>query len=492
MLSTSPNAMELEKTVLAELCAVVGKDGIILERNQLQTYECDGLTALRTLPAAVVLPRSKEEVQAIVSICAQHRIPFVARGAGTGLSGGALPAADGIVISFARMNRILAVDIPNQRITVEPGVINAHVTQCVAQSGYFYAPDPSSQSVCTIGGNVAENAGGAHCLKYGFTTTHVLALDVVLPSGEFVQFGSHTVDAPGYDLAGVFVGSEGTLGVVTAITLRIVKRAETVQVLLAAYNSIAAAGQTVSDIIAASILPAAMEIMDRLSIEAAEASVHPNYPACDALLLVELDGPAAEVEVHMRQVREICRANGAWEDRLAQSDQERFLVWKGRKAAFAAAGRLAPNYIVQDGVIPRTKLHIILEEVASMAAATGLRVTNVFHAGDGNLHPIVLYNAAIPGQEALAVDLSIRILHRCVDHGGSITGEHGVGKEKQQAMGYMYSEPDLNTMQLVRCAFDPHHIANPDKLFPRPRLCGEKSGPYTPHPLEVAGVAEYF
>jgi glycolate oxidase len=482
----------LSEAVLADFRAVVGVNGMIVERNQLQTYECDGLTALRTLPAAVVLPRSREEVQAIVRICAQHRIPFVARGAGTGLSGGALPFARGIVISFARMNRILAVDIPNQRITVEPGVINSHVTQRVAPSGHFYAPDPSSQSVCTIGGNVAENAGGAHCLKYGFTTTHVLALDVVLPSGEFVHLGSPAPDSPGYDLTGVFVGSEGTLGVVTAITLRIVKRAETVQVLLAAYNSIAAAGQTVSDIIAASILPAAMEIMDRLSIEAAEASVHPNYPACEALLLIELDGPIAEVEAHMQQVREICRANGAWEDRLAQSERERLLVWKGRKAAFAAAGRLAPNYIVQDGVIPRTKLPIILEEIERMATATGLRVTNVFHAGDGNLHPIVLYNASIPGQEELAVDLSIRILHLCVDHGGSITGEHGVGREKQQAMGYMYSEPDLNTMQLVRCAFDPHHLANPDKLFPRPRLCGEKSGPYTPHPLEVAGVAEYF
>ena len=482
----------IQKTVLADLQAIVGPNGIILERNQLQTYECDGLTALRTLPAAVLLPRSRDEVQSIIRICAAHRIPFVARGAGTGLSGGALPASGGIVISFARMNRILSVDIPNQRITVEPGVINAHITQRVAPSGYFYAPDPSSQSVCTIGGNIAENAGGAHCLKYGFTTTHVLALDVVLPTGEFVHLGSPTLDAPGYDLAGVFVGSEGTLGVATAVTLRIVKKPETVQVLLAAYNSIAAAGQTVSDIIAASILPAAMEIMDRLSIEAAEASVHPNYPACDALLLVEIDGPVAEVDLHMQQVREICRKNGAWEDRLAQSELERHLVWKGRKAAFAAAGRLSPNYIVQDGVIPRTKLPIILEEIATMAAATGLRVTNVFHAGDGNLHPIVLYNASIPGQEEIATDLSIRILHRCVDHGGSITGEHGVGKEKQQALGYMYSEPDLNTMQLVRCAFDPSQISNPDKLFPRPRLCGEKPGPYTPHPLEVAGAAQYF
>jgi glycolate oxidase len=482
----------LSNAVLADLEAAVGRDGLIVERNQLQTYECDGLAAYRMLPAAVVLPRSTAQVQAVVRICARHRIPFVARGAGTGLSGGALPTAAGILISLARMTRILAVDIPNQRITVEPGVINAHVTQRVAPLGYFYAPDPSSQSVCTIGGNVAENAGGSHCLKYGFTTTHVLSLEVVLPSGELVHLGSPALDAPGYDLAGVFVGSEGTLGVATSMTLRIVRRPETVQVLLAAFDSISAAGQSVSDIIAAAILPSAMEIMDRLAIQAAEAAVHPHYPECEALLLVELDGSAAEVDLAMPQVREICKANGAWEDRLARSEQERLLVWKGRKAAFAAAGRLSPSYIVQDGVIPRTKLPIVLDEVGRMAAATGLRVCNVFHAGDGNLHPLVLYDASIPGQEEIAIDLSVRILHLCVDHGGSITGEHGVGKEKQQAMGYMYSEPDLDTMQLVRCAFDPEHLANPDKLFPRTRLCGEKSGPYVPHPLETSGVAEYF
>src|SRR5271156_6327437 len=482
----------LSAAILAELRDAVGVDGLIIERNQLQTYECDGLAVLRSLPSAVVLPRTTAQVQAVVGICARHQIPFVGRGAGTGLSGGAMPDDRGIVISFSRMTKFLATDIPNQRITVEAGVINAHVTQRVAPTGYFYAPDPSSQSVCTIGGNVAENAGGAHCLKYGFTTTHVLALEVVLPTGELVHLGSPTLDAPGYDLAGVFVGSEGTLGVASSMTLRIVRRPETVQVLLAAFDSISAAGQTVSDIIAASILPAAMEIMDRLSIRAAEAAVHPHYPECEALLLVEVDGPAAEVDLHMKQVRELCRANGAWEDRLAQSEQERLLVWKGRKAAFAAAGRLAPNYIVQDGVIPRTKLPIILEVIERMATATGLRVTNVFHAGDGNLHPIVLYNAAIPGQEELAVDLSIRILYLCVDHGGSITGEHGVGREKQKALGYMYSEPDLDTMQRVRCSFDPENISNPDKVFPRPRLCGEKTGKYTPHPLETAGVAEYF
>src|ERR1035437_10320724 len=466
--------------------------GLITAANQLQTYECDGLTNFRTVPSAVVLPRTAEQVQAVVRVCAQHRIPFVARGSGTGLSGGALPAEGGIVISFARMNRILEVDIVNQRVVVEPGVINSHVTDAVAACGYFYAPDPSSQTVCTIGGNVAENAGVAHCLKYGFTTTHVLGMDVVLPSGELVTFGSAAPDAPGYDLTGVFVGSEGTLGVATRIILRIVKRPETVQVMLAAFDSIPAAAQAVSDIIAAGMLPAALEMMDRLSAKASEAAVHPNYPVCEALLLVELDGPAAEVAAQMAEATALCRQNGAWEIRAAQTATERALVWKGRKAAFAAVGRISPNYIVQDGVIPRTALPLLLEAISQMAADANLRVANVFHAGDGNLHPLVLYDRAIPGQEQIALDLSERILHLCVDHGGSITGEHGVGKEKQQAMGYMFSEPDLETMQLVRHAFDPHNLANPDKLFPRPRLCGEKPGPYTPHPLESAGIAEFF
>jgi glycolate oxidase len=482
----------LSAAILAELRDAVGADGLIIERNQLQTYECDALAVLRSLPGAVILPRTTAQLQKAVRICARHQIPFVGRGAGTGLSGGAMPDDRGIVISFARMTKILATDIPNQRITVEAGVINAHVTQRVAPTGYFYAPDPSSQTVCTIGGNVAENSGGAHCLKYGFTTTHVLALEVVLPTGELVHLGSPTLDPPGYDLAGVFVGSEGPLGVAGSMTLRIVRRPETVEVLLAAFDSISAAGQSVSDIIAASILPAAMEIMDRLSIQAAEAAVHPHYPECEALLLVELDGPSAEVDLQMQQVRKICKANGAWEDRLAQSEQERMLVWKGRKAAFAAAGRLSPDYIVQDGVIPRTKLPMVLEKISEMAAEAGLRVSNVFHAGDGNLHPLVLFDASIPGQEEMAVELSTRILHLCVDQGGSITGEHGVGRDKQQAMGYMFSEPDLDTMQRVRCSFDPDNIANPDKVFPRPRLCGEKTGKYTPHPLETAGVAEYF
>ena len=482
----------LPQSHIEELRAAVGDNGLITGESQLQTYECDGLTNFRVLPGAVVLPKNSAEVQAVVRVCARHKIPFVSRGAGTGLSGGALPAAGGVVISLARMTRILEVNIPDKYVVVEPGVINSHVTQRVAPQGYFYAPDPSSQSVCTIGGNVAENSGGAHCLKYGFTVTHTLALEVVLPNGELVQLGSPALDAPGYDLPGVFVGSEGTLGVATKITLRIVKKPEVVQTLLAAFESPQAAGQTVSDIIAAGMLPSALEIMDTLAIEAAEAAVHANYPMCGGLLLVELDGPGNEVEALMTQALEICRKNGALETRLAQSDAERLLVWKGRKAAFAAMGRISPNYIVQDGVIPRTALPSVLGEIERMSSAVGLRVANVFHAGDGNLHPLVLYDRSIDGQEEIALDLSYRILHLCVDSGGSITGEHGVGREKQEALGYMFSEPDLDTMQLVRCAFDPDSISNPDKMFPRPRLCADRPGPYKPHPLETAGVAEIF
>jgi glycolate oxidase len=482
----------LTPAILAEFAAIVGQDGLITELNQLQTYECDGLTNFREVPAAVLIPRTTAEVQQIVRVCAAHTIPFIARGAGTGLSGGALPVAGGVVISFARMTRILDIDLVNQRVTVEPGVINAHVTAAIAQQGYFYAPDPSSQPVCTIGGNVAENSGGAHCLKYGFTVTHVMGLEIVLPSGELVTLGAATLDAPGYDLAGVFVGSEGTLGVATKIILRIVKRPETVRTLLAAFDSIREAGKTVSDIIAAGMLPSAVEMMDTLCIKAAEAAVHPKYPVCTALLLVELDGPQSEVEAQMLQVRELCEGNGAWEVRVAKDEAERQLIWKGRKATFAAMGRISPNYIVQDGVIPRTALPEVLEEIERMAQAVQLRVANVFHAGDGNLHPLVLYDRSIDGQEEIALDLSYRILRLCVDKGGSITGEHGVGREKQQEMGYMFSEPDLATMQRVRIAFDPAGIANPDKIFPRTKLCGEKTGPYTPHPLEVAGVAEFF
>ena len=477
---------------LEELRRILGPHGLISSPEEIKTYECDGLTNFRVVPSAVVLPDSADQVQAVVCVCHRERIPFVARGSGTGLSGGALPVKGGIVIGLARMKRILEVDLPNARIVVEPGVINLEVTGRVAAADFFYAPDPSSQSVCSIGGNVAENSGGAHCLKYGFTTTHVLGLEVVLPDGSLVHMGGKTLDAPGYDLAGVFVGSEGTLGIATKITLRIVKRPECVRTLLAAFNGPTEAGAAVSGIIAAGMLPAAIEMMDNLAIQAAEAAVHANYPNCGGLLLVELDGPVAEVDALMAHVDQICRQNGAWEIRVAQSDAERALVWKGRKAAFAAMGRISPNYIVQDGVIPRTALPQILSEIEQLSIETGLRVANVFHAGDGNLHPLVLYDRRIAGQEKAAEKLSERILELCIEKGGSITGEHGVGEEKKHMMSKMFAEPDLQTMHRVRCAFDPLQLSNPTKVFPRPRMCGETPGEYVAHPLEIAGIAERF
>jgi glycolate dehydrogenase FAD-linked subunit len=482
----------MDTRILQEFRNIVGQRGLISSPEELHTYECDGLTNFRVLPLAVLLPSDTSQVQAIVRICHRERIPFVARGSGTGLSGGALPVKDGIVISLARMNRILEVDLESARMVVEPGVINLDVTGRVQAQEYFYAPDPSSQSVCSIGGNVAENSGGAHCLKYGFTTTHVLGLEVVLPDGSLVHLGGKALDTPGYDLVGVFVGSEGTLGIATKVTLRIVKRPECVRTLLAAFPGTNEAGAAVSDIIAAGMLPAAIEMMDNLAIQAAEAAVHANYPDCGGLLLVELDGPTAEVESLMQHVDKICTKNGAWEIRVAQSDAERALVWKGRKAAFAAMGRISPNYIVQDGVIPRTALPQVMSEITRMSQETGLRVANVFHAGDGNLHPLVLYDRHIAGQEAAAEALSYRILELCLAAGGSITGEHGVGEEKKAMMSKMFSEPDLDTMQRVRCAFDPLRLSNPTKVFPTPRLCGEKPGEYVPHPLESAGIAERF
>jgi glycolate oxidase len=450
------------------------------------------LTNFRVVPAAVALPSSADQVQRLVRLCHEHDVPFVARGSGTGLSGGALPVDGGIVISLARLNRILEVDIPNARVTVEPGVINAQVTAAVAPHGYFYAPDPSSQSVCTIGGNVAENSGGAHCLKYGFTTTHVLGMEVVLPDGTLVEIGGKTVDAPGYDLCGVFVGSEGTLGIATKVILRITKKPESIETLLAAFNSVDDCGAAVSAIIAAGIVPAAAEIMDRLSMQATEAAVSHGYPKCEGLLLVELDGPAVEVEQMTAEVRELCTSCGAFEIRAARTETERLAAWKGRKAAFASMGRISPNYIVQDGVIPRTKLPEVLREISRLSNEAGLRVANVFHAGDGNLHPLVLYDRRVTGQEHRAEQLAGEILKLCVRTGGSITGEHGVGVEKRDFMPTMYAEPDLDTMQRVRRAFDPRNLCNPGKIFPTPRLCAERPGPYVPHPLETAGIAELF
>jgi glycolate oxidase len=482
----------LDSRLASEFRAVVGAKGFISALEDLRTYESDGLTNFRQTPIAVLLPARTEEVQQIVRICHRERIPFVGRGSGTGLSGGALPVPGGIVISLARMNHILEVDLLNGLVVVEPGVINLEVTQRVQDAGYFYAPDPSSQSVCSIGGNVAENSGGAHCLKYGFTTTHVIGLEVVLPDGELIHLGGRAQDAPGYDLMGVFVGSEGTLGLATQVTLRVVKKPECTRTLLAAFQTTNEAGAAVSGIIRAGMLPAAIEMMDSLAIEAAEAAVHPGYPRCGGLLLVELDGPTPEVEFLIARAEEICREEGATEMRLARTPEERVLFWQGRKAAFAAMGRISPQYIVQDGVIPRTALPRVMAEIVRLSAETGLKVANVFHAGDGNLHPLVLYDRTVPGQEKDAESLSIRILELCIAAGGSITGEHGVGQEKKEMMATMYAEPDLQTMQRVRCAFDPLHLSNPTKIFPRPRLCGDVPGKYEPHPLEEKGIAARY
>jgi glycolate dehydrogenase FAD-linked subunit len=470
-----------------DLKRLLAPDALIEEPEQLRTYECDGLTGHKVVPSLVVLPATTEEVAGVVMACAAARVPFVARGAGTGLSGGALPVADGVVISLARMNKVLHVDLDAARITVQPGVTNLQVTEAVIAHGWYYAPDPSSQQVCTIGGNVAENSGGAHCLKYGFTANHVLELLVVLPDGAAVRL---TSDSPGPDLLGAFVGSEGTLGIATEVTLRLLRRPEAVRTVLAAFDSTDHAGAAVSGIVAAGIQASAMEIMDRLTIEAAEAAVHPGYPDANALLLVELDGPAPQVEEDLAAVEAICRVQGAWEIRTAADDHERALLWKGRKSAFAAMGRVSPDYYVQDGVVPRTKLPEVLRRIDSLSKDFGLRVGNVFHAGDGNLHPLVLYDGAVEGQAAQAQRLAEAILEACIDAGGSLTGEHGIGVDKACSMPLLFDADDLAAMQRLRAAFDPAGLCNPGKLFPTPRLCGEVPGPYRMHPLEKAGLAE--
>ncbi|GAC1389586.1 MAG: FAD-linked oxidase C-terminal domain-containing protein [Ktedonobacteraceae bacterium] len=483
----------LKPGIVAELRAIVGDEGVIEKHEQLRTYESDGLASFRVTPALVVLPTTTEEVQGVVRVCHRERIAFVPRGSGTGLSGGALPIAGGVVISLARMNRILDVDLANQRVVLQPGVINLWVTQRVAPHGYYYAPDPSSQQVCSIGGNVAENSGGAHCLKYGFTVNHVLGMKLVLPNGELVDIGGPTLDTPGYDLSGIIVGSEGTLGIATEITVRIVRKAEAVQTVMAAFTHPDAAGETVSGIIAAGIVPAAVEMMDKLAVEACEAAVHAGFPLdAGAILLIELDGPRAEVAQQFAQIEAICKGAGATEYRLARTDEERAKMWKGRKAAFAAMGRISPNYIVQDGVLPRTALPVVLREIEALSTHYGLRVANVFHAGDGNLHPLVLYDQRNEGAEHNAEELAGEILRICVDHGGSITGEHGVGIDKKAYMQFMFTEADMATHQLIRCAIDPQNLCNPNKVYPTPRLCGEVPGPYRQHPLEAAGVIERF
>jgi glycolate oxidase len=470
------------------LRAILGDQRVIADRQRLRTYECDGLAHYKVIPALVVLPHTAEECAAVVRACVAAGVPYVARGSGTGLSGGALPHADGVLIVTSQMRDILEVSAADERAVVQPGVINLQVSKAAHPYGYYYAPDPSSQQICSIGGNLAENSGGAHCLKYGFTTNHVVGAQVVTPDGDLVRVGGRAPDTPGYDLLGVFVGSEGTLGIATEVTLRLTRLPESVRTLLAAFESTDRAGAATSAIIAAGVVPAAVEMMDALAIEAAEAAVACGYPAgAGAVLIVELDGPAADVDAQFADVERLCRENAAFEIRIAADDAERALFWKGRKSAFAAVGRISPDYIVQDGVIPRTALPPVLREINAIAAANGVRVANVFHAGDGNLHPLVLFDEAVEGEADRAELVSAAILDLCIAYGGSITGEHGVGVDKAKYMPRMFTDDDLDTMQLVRCAFDPAGLANPGKIYPTPRLCGEVPGRHKgAHPPQEA------
>ncbi len=470
------------------------EDALITDHARLRTYECDGLAHYRVTPALVVLASTPEQVRLVVEACAAEHVPFVARGSGTGLSGGALPHAEGVLLVTSQLRSIREVLPADQRAVVDPGVINLHVTRAAAPTGYYFAPDPSSQQICSIGGNVAENSGGAHCLKYGFTTNHILSVDLVTPDGETEQLGDLAPDSPGYDLLGVVVGSEGTLGVCTSVTVRLVRAPEDVRTLLAGFESTDAAGAATSAIISSGIVPAAIEMMDALAIEAAEAAVQCDYPrGAGAVLVVELDGPAVEVEHEFAEVERLCNEHGAFEIRVARSAEERAQMWKGRKSAFAAVGRISPDYIVQDGVIPRTALPQVLRQITELSRERGVRVANVFHAGDGNLHPLVLFDDSVEGQGEQAEEASGAIIDLCIEHGGSITGEHGVGMDKAKHMPKMFTAEDLDTMQLVRCAFDPAGIANPGKVFPTPRLCGEVPGRRSAaHPAQQAGLAEIF
>ncbi|MEM6252974.1 MAG: glycolate oxidase subunit GlcD [Cyanobacteria bacterium P01_D01_bin.156] len=460
--------------IVQEFMRALGEDQVVRRKEELLVYECDGLTSYRQRPALVVLPRTTEEVAAAVKICDRNQVPFVTRGAGTGLSGGALPLEDSVLIVTACMRQILDIDYDNQRIVVQPGVINNWVTQAVSGAGFYYAPDPSSQSVCSIGGNIAENSGGVHCLKYGVTTNHVLGLKLVLPNGDIVDVGNIS-ETPGYDLTGIFVGSEGTLGIATEITLRILKSPESVQTLLADFDSVEAAANSVSDIIGAGIIPAGMEMMDNFSINAVEEVVAMDcYPRdATAILLVEVDGSPADVKASANKVSEIVKENGARDVAIATTAEERLRLWKGRKAAFAAMGKLSPDYYVQDGVIPRSELPQVLNDIETLSQKYGYRVANVFHAGDGNLHPLILYNNSIPGQLETVEALGGDILKLCVEAGGSISGEHGIGADKRCYMPQMFTSADLDTMTWVRQAINTQGLANPTKLFPTPKTCGE-------------------
>lgn len=454
-------------TFLAALRRSLPAGAVHTDPATLAAYECDGLTGFRARPAAVVLPEDTDHVMAAVRLCRRYGVPFVARGSGTSLSGGAVPVPGGIVLALNRMNRILAIDPDNRLAVVQPGVVNAAVSRAAAPFGLYYAPDPSSQVICTIGGNVAFNSGGAHCLKYGMTSNHVLGLKVVLPDGRLVEVGGRSLDVAGPDLPGLFVGAEGQLGVVVEVTLRLLPRPEAVCTLLAAYQRLEQAGEAVAAVVAAGLLPAAMEIMDRLAIEAAEAAVAAGYPRdAGAVLIVELDGPAAEVEADLRRLQAVIEGSRPLAVRIAQDEQERSRLWKGRKSAFSAVGHISLGYLVQDGVVPRTRLGEALARVQELAARHGFRVANVFHAGDGNLHPLILLDDRSPQTLARAEALAEALIDVCIGLGGSITGEHGVGLEKRRFLSRMFDPPSIALMRRIRRVFDPQELANRGKVFP--------------------------
>lgn len=472
----TPDASVLARRVeiANALRAIVPGEGVIVEQDEMRVYETDALTAYRQLPMIVVLPKTTEQVSQVLKYCNEIGIKVVPRGAGTSLSGGALPLADGIILGLGKFNKILDIDYGNRTVTVQPGVTNLGITNAVAHEGFYYAPDPSSQIACTIGGNIAENSGGVHCLKYGLTTNNVLGIEMVLMNGDIVRLGGKHLDSDGYDLLGIMTGSEGLLGVVTEVTVRILKKPETLRAVLIGFPSSETGGDCVAAIIAAGIIPGGMEMMDKPAIHAAEEFVHAGYPLdVEAILIVELDGPEAEVDHLIGEVETIARKCGAVSIRVSSSEDERMVFWAGRKAAFPAVGRISPDYLCMDGTIPRKELPLVLNRMAEMSERHGLRVANVFHAGDGNLHPLILYDANKPGELQAAEDFGADILKLCVEVGGVLTGEHGVGVEKRDLMIHQFTETDMNQQQRVKCAFDPDGLLNPGKVFPQLHRCAE-------------------
>ena len=460
--------------IVTALRGIVPGEGVINTERQMRPYESDGLTAYRQLPMVVVLPETTAQVSAVLRYCHENGIKVVPRGAGTSLSGGALPLADGVLLGMAKFNRIREVDLDNRLAVVEPGVTNQAISEAVAHAGFYYAPDPSSQIACTIGGNVAENSGGVHCLKYGMTTNNLLGCEMVLMTGEIVRLGGKHLDSGGYDLLGIVTGSEGLLGVVTEVTVRLLKKPQTARALLIGFPSSEDAGSCVSRIIGAGIIPSGMEIMDAPAIAAVEAFVHAGYPLdVEALLIVELDGPQAEVDHLCARVEAIAKECRAATCQVSHSEDERLLFWSGRKAAFGAMGRLSPDYFCMDGTIPRAKLPAVLHRIKELSQRYDLRVANVFHAGDGNLHPLILYDANKPGELERAETFGADILKLCVEVGGVLTGEHGVGVEKRDLMPVMFTETDLNQQQRLKCAFDGKGLLNPGKVFPTLHRCAE-------------------